>query len=228
MSIDKKEETASAVRRPIQARDSRMAAKIASALTRVRIKPNTISVFSVVFSVVAGACFVATACPFIAQSAFIAAMFFVFGALCVQLRLLCNLFDGMVAIEGGFKTKSGEVFNELPDRFSDAVILIGFGYAAGTVQFGVELGYVAAILAVITAYVRALGAATGAGQNFTGPMAKQHRMATVTIASIIAAIATFWMYHAWVVAVALGVMVAGMTVTIVCRTLWVIRTLENK
>src|SRR5438105_2817615 len=40
---------------------------------------------------------------------------------CIQLRLLCNLLDGMVAIEGGFRSRSGEVFNELPDRVSDVV-----------------------------------------------------------------------------------------------------------
>ena len=228
MSIDKKAETTPTNRRPIQARDSRMAVKIALMLTRARIRPNTISVFSVVFSIVAGACFAATACPFIAPSAFIAAMLFVFGALFVQLRLLCNLFDGMVAVEGGFKTKSGEVFNELPDRFSDAIILIGFGYAASAVQFGIELGYVAAVLAVITAYVRVLGAATGAGQNFKGPMAKQHRMAVVTIASILSGLAVFWSWHAWVAAVVLGIMVVGMIVTIVRRVLWVVHTLENK
>ena len=228
MSIDKKVETTSTSRRPIKARDSGMAIKIASALTRARIKPNTISVFSVVFSIIAGVCFAATACPLIAPSAFIVAILFVFGALCVQLRLLCNLFDGMVAVEGGFKTKSGEVFNELPDRFSDAVILIGLGYAASTVQFGVELGYVAAVLAVITAYVRALGAVTGAGQNFMGPMAKQHRMAVVTIASILSAVAAFGSWHALVAAVALGIMVLGMVVTIARRVIWVVRTLESK
>jgi len=228
MSIDKKTEVTPTSRRPIKARDSSIAVKIARALTRARIRPNTISIFSVVFSIIAGVCLAATACSVIAPSAFIVAMLFVFGALCVQLRLLCNLFDGMVAIEGGFKTKSGEVFNELPDRFSDAVILIGFGYAASAVQFGTELGYVAAVLAVITAYVRELGAATGAGQNFTGPMAKQHRMAVVTIASILSGAAAFWSWHAWITWIALWIMVAGMIVTIVRRTLWVVRTLENK
>ena len=43
----------------------------------------------------------------------------------IQLRRLCNLFDGMVAVEGGFKTKSGELYNDLPDRFSGALILAG-------------------------------------------------------------------------------------------------------
>jgi phosphatidylglycerophosphate synthase len=228
MSIDKEVETIPINSRPIQTRNNHIAVKIASALTRARIKPNTISVFSILFSAIAGVCFAVTLCPFVAPSAFIKSMFFVFGAICVQFRLLCNLFDGMVAVEGGFKTKSGEIFNELPDRFSDVFILIGFGYAANSVQCGVELGYIAAVLSVITAYIRALGAATGAGQNFMGPMAKQHRMAVVTIASIFSAIAVFWSWHAWIVMVAFGIMIAGMIVTIVRRTLWVIRTLENK
>jgi len=228
MSIEEKEETTPINRRPIQARDSQTAVKIALALTQARIRPNTISVFSVVFSIVAGTCFAVTACSFIATSALITAMLFVFGAICVQLRLLCNLFDGMVAIEGGFKTKSGEVFNELPDRFSDAITFIGFGYAASVVQFGLELGYIAAVLAIITAYVRTLGAATGTGQNFMGPMAKQHRMAVVTIASILSAITVFLSFHLWIIVLSLGIMVAGMIITIVRRVLWLVYTLENK
>ena len=54
---------------------------------------------------------------------------FLAAAACIQLRLLCNLFDGMVAVEGGFKTKSGEIYNELPDRVADVLILAGAGYA---------------------------------------------------------------------------------------------------
>jgi phosphatidylglycerophosphate synthase len=59
----------------------------------------------------------------------------------IQLRLLCNLLDGMVAIEGGFKTKTGEIFNELPDRLSDALILIGAAYSVPTVAATHDLGW---------------------------------------------------------------------------------------
>src|SRR5262245_54621642 len=37
-------------------------------------------------------------------------------AVCVQTRLLCNMMDGMVAVEGGLKGKGGELYNEVPDR----------------------------------------------------------------------------------------------------------------
>ena len=29
-------------------------------------------------------------------------------------RLLCNLLDGMVAVEGGKRSKSGELYNDVP------------------------------------------------------------------------------------------------------------------
>ncbi|MBL0870860.1 MAG: hypothetical protein IBJ18_09825, partial [Phycisphaerales bacterium] len=46
-----------------------------------------------------------------------------------------------------------------------------------------ELGWIAALLAVLTAYVRAavkVSGGAGMAQDFCGPMAKQHRMALVT------------------------------------------------
>src|SRR5439155_982956 len=101
--------------------------------------------------------------------------------------LLCNLLDGMVAIEGGLQSKSGDVFNEVPDRVSDALILVGAGYATAPalgLAWAGALGSAAALLAVLTAYVRALGAALGTGQDFRGPMAKPHRMAALTAACL--------------------------------------------
>ena len=67
-------------------------------------------------------------------------------AACIQLRLLCNLFDGMVAVEGGFKTKSGEIYNELPDRVADVLILAGAGYAMPSSEWLHSLGWLAAVL----------------------------------------------------------------------------------
>jgi phosphatidylglycerophosphate synthase len=49
-------------------------------------------------------------------------------ALFCQLRLLCNLFDGMVAIEGGKQSADGPFWNEFPDRIADILILAGVGY----------------------------------------------------------------------------------------------------
>ena len=97
------------------------------------------------------------------------------GAL-VVVRLLANMLDGMVAIGSGASSTVGELYNEVPDRVSDSAALIGLGYAAGGEPV---LGFVAALAAVFTAYVRALGKGAGAGQEFVGPFAKQQRMACV-------------------------------------------------
>lgn len=213
-----------ASRRPIKARDTRWAASTAAALVELGLKPNQISVLSAVFGALAGISLILTTKAGVLGSA----AFFVTAALCIQLRLLCNLFDGMVAIEGGFKTKSGEVFNELPDRFADAFVLIGCGCAANALSGGWTLGWVATALALLTAYVRAMGAAAGAGQCFLGPMAKQHRMAVVTAAVLIAAGIGFYGYAAHVIMSALGVITVGGVITVARRTLWIVRTLEEK
>jgi phosphatidylglycerophosphate synthase len=146
----------------------------------------------------------------------------------MQLRLLCNLFDGMVAIEGGFKTKAGELYNELPDRFSDAFIFIGAGYSSPEFKWMSALGWTAAVLSLITAYTRALGAGMGAGQQFLGPMAKQQRMATMTVACAVGALAPAWPILAKTIALALGLVAAGCLVTIFRRCRRIAREMESK
>lgn len=84
----------------------------------------------------------------------------------------------MVALASGRASKVGELYNEIPDRVSDAAVFIGAGFAWGG---NIALGYIATILAVFTAYVRAAGKIAGAPNEFCGPMAKQHRMLVITL-----------------------------------------------
>lgn len=199
-------------RRPVKARDSRWAAAVAHRLTVWGVRPNAISVASVAFAAGAGVALAATAqasAPAVRVALCLAA---VAG---IQLRLLCNLIDGMVAVEGGLGSKTGTLFNEFPDRISDAVVLLGAGYAAG--PYGPTLGWGAALLAVLTAYVRALGGAVGVAQPFCGPMAKQHRMEVVAAASVLALVEGFAADTHWVMPAALSVVCAGSAVTIARR-----------
>jgi len=55
------------------------------------------------------------------------------------------------------------------------------------------LGWAAACFAVLTAYSRELGNAANMGADFIGPMAKQHRMAVVTAAAVLGAVASIVM-----------------------------------
>ena len=75
----------------------------------------------------------------------------VLAAVFIQCRLLCNLFDGMVAVEGGKGTPSGELFNDIPDRIADPLILIAAGYATTVVPWAAPLGWAAGLGAVFGA-----------------------------------------------------------------------------
>ena len=212
-------------RRPISARDTRWAAACARGLARCGVRPNTISIMSVVFAATAGGCLVGLG----RSEGWLPGVLLPLGAaLGIQLRLLCNLFDGMVAVEQGQKTKSGEIFNELPDRFADAFILAGAGYVSPSLGWLIELGWAAAVLAVITAYVRTLGAAVGAGQHFLGPMAKQHRMATMTATCVVMSVTAAWPCRGELMAAGLGLIVAGCLVTIARRSVRIVRVLESQ
>jgi phosphatidylglycerophosphate synthase len=211
-------------RRPLKVRDTRWAAATARWLTRVGFRPNTISILGSLFALGAGAAFVGAG---LMESWVLRTVCLLAAAAGIQLRLLCNLFDGMVAVEGGFRTKSGEIYNELPDRFSDAFILAGAGHYSLTCPCLNELGWAAATLAVITAYVRALGASTGAGQFFIGPMAKQHRMALMTAACAVEAAASAVGYPEFAIGIALAIIVLGCLITIARRSIRIARTLEG-
>jgi len=168
-------------RRPLKTRERIWAKNLAQALVRVNLSPDHISLFGVGFACLSGA-------GFLWMSWGGDAWIYFLCAAGIQLRLLCNMLDGMVAIEGGKKSSLGGLYNELPDRIEDTVILLGAGNCAMTFTGADYLGWGAALVAILTAYIRALGATLGTPQFFVGPMAKPHRMATLTVACLLEAV----------------------------------------
>ena len=170
-------------RRVLATRNRSWARASATWLAAHGVRPNAVSIASIGFAAAGAAAFTASAgTQLTTRSALLLG-----AAACIQLRLLCNMLDGMLAVEGGLRAKTGDVFNELPDRVADVFILVGAGYAARYVEYGPALGWIAAVLALLTAYIRALSGSLGLPQHFLGPMAKQHRMFALTVASIAAA-----------------------------------------
>lgn len=178
-------------RRELKSRQQPWAQKAARAVDQMGLSPNMISVLSIFFALQACACFIATAW---AQSPLHFTVLMIGAILGIQLRLLCNLLDGMVAIEGGKKSAVGGLYNEIPDRIADPLILACAGYLGGTLLewHHIPVGWVAAALSLFTAYIRVLGGSLGLAQSFMGPMAKQHRMALLTLASLILAVAAWF------------------------------------
>lgn len=198
-------------RRPIASRDFHASRATAQWLARRGISPNAISVAGIVVSVLAGLGFWSTnAYPNFARLAWIA------GAALVQMRLLANMFDGMVAIASGKASPVGELYNEVPDRLSDTAMLVGLGYAASSSPV---LGYLAALAAVFTAYVRSMSKVAGAPQDYCGPMAKPQRVFAVTLLALCMALTPLtwqpvWSAHAWgLPALALAVILLGSLIT---------------
>ena len=183
-------------RRPLKTRSRGWAQALARAATRTGISANAISLAGIGFAVLGAAAFLLTPQGW---------HWWLVAALAIQLRLLANMLDGLVAVEGERASPTGPLFNEVPDRIEDSLLLIAAGYAAG---LG-ELGWLAALLAMATAYVRLLGGSLGFAQSFAGPMAKQHRMAVLTLAALISAA----LPGQPVLAVSLGLIAAGAALT---------------
>lgn len=201
-------------RRPIAARSSGWARRLASLLAASSVTPNQISVLSVVFAALGGLAMAEGGGWWVWLAA----------ALCVQLRLVCNLIDGMVAIEGGKSSAVGALYNEFPDRISDSLLLVPVGYAAGLPW----IGWLAALAAALTAYVRVFGGALGERQDFGGIMAKQRRMALLTAGLILqAAEAEIWGTR-YALLAAGCLIAAGSLLTCVTRTVAIARRLSPR
>jgi len=201
-------------RRLLGTRNAGWAKSLARRLAANGVRPNAVSVASVGFALASGAAFsLASGFTFGGRAALLLA-----AAACIQLRLLCNLLDGMLAVEEGLKISTGEIFNELPDRIADVLILVGAGFAGSQLGSGPTLGWAAALCAVFTAYVRVLGGSLGFTQHFIGPMAKQHRMFTLTVVTLLAAAEALADVPPRAIPVGLAVIVSGSVATAIRRT----------
>jgi phosphatidylglycerophosphate synthase len=213
-------------RRPIASRERKIWQKLAIALAARKVSANLISVLGAVVGLAAGLALVATA----SSTAWEQRLLWLAAAAGIQLRLLANMLDGMVALASGRASPLGELYNELPDRISDLAIIIGAGYAQDSSPI---LGYWAACIAVVTAYVRAVGKSAGASNLFVGPMAKPHRMFTLTVASVLMfALPTAWQLdfgekHLGFPALALLLIIIGGCITILRRVARIVRHLQK-
>jgi phosphatidylglycerophosphate synthase len=212
-------------RRPLKVRERNWPRQLATRLVRLGLTPNQISLASVAFSGVGAALLCLSPDYFAGWRA----AFFLGAAACIQARLVCNLLDGLMAVEGGLKTKSGEIFNEFPDRVADVLLFLAAGYSMRHECRGaIELGYLCATVSVLTAYIRVFGGSAGLPQDFCGPMAKQQRMATLTVACLLSAMEAILLRPHRVMWIGLAVVFLGSLCTAARRTRRIYRLLEAR
>jgi phosphatidylglycerophosphate synthase len=201
-------------RRPLKTRSKPWARQAALLLTRRRISPNQISLASLAFAALGLVLLLVAATP----------IGLIICAACIQARLACNLLDGMVAIEGGQQSALGQLYNEFPDRIADALLLVALGYA---IQLA-WLGWLSALLAVLTAYIRVFGGSLGLPQDFTGPMAKPHRMAVLTAGCLLGALEQSLYGTRYALTGAAIIIAFGAAITCVRRTRSIARQLRQR
>src|SRR5438093_7067425 len=204
-------------RRPIATRNRKWAQATTTWLAAQNVSPNAISIAGMCACIVAG---IALGVTSVADYR----VLWIIAALGAQLRLTANMLDGMVALASGRASKIGELYNEIPDRISDAAVFIGAGFALGG---NVALGYIATILAIFTAYVRSAGKIAGAPNEFCGPMAKQHRMFVITLICLYLAITPrSWQMIAFNDS-RIGLMTLGLVVIFVACVVSLIRRVDS-
>jgi phosphatidylglycerophosphate synthase len=211
-----------AARRPLKTRERGWSRSLARRLAAAGVRPNQVSAASVFFAAAAGTLLALS----VESGGETCGPFLLAAAVCVQARLLCNMVDGLLAVEGGLGSRAGEVWNDLPDRIADPLILVGAGLAVRRLPGGLTLGWLAALFALLTAYVRVLGGSVGLPQSFAGPMAKPQRMFAITVGCVGSSVESALGRPPWILYLSLAVVVAGSAATAVRRTIQIVRQLK--
>ena len=167
-------------RREVASRNTSWAKALAKLCADVGLTPNQISVASIFFALFAGISYgLAFLYPNYAILLFSLAIIFII------IKLLCNLFDGMLAIEYEQKSPVGDLYNDVPDRLADLFIYVGAGFSIFGYYYAEHLGWLAGSLAITTAYIRVIGKSLGTQTYFSGPMGKQHRTFVIIVGTLL-------------------------------------------
>lgn len=154
-------------------------------LMRIGVTSEMVAVIGMILGILAGIAFMATGeinRPRLAWGLGI--------GLCL-LRATAIRLDGMLQPTSARQSREDEFYNELPERVSDAVTLLGFGFASDSSPW---LGLAAALSAIFSAYIRSLASARLGGRRPTGIvlMTRSQRLILLSFASalILAGIST--------------------------------------
>ena len=179
--------------RPGVGRNLGLSHRLARTLSQTGLTPNQISVGGLLASFLALALWTSASMLETPLATWILGLG---GVLMVQLRLLCNLFDGMVAQNNNQASHLGALYNELPDRLSDVATCVGVGLFTDQLALGLAL----AVASILVAYLRVLGQALAARHDFGGLMPKQVR-AQLLCALVLLALLAQWSAAGWLIPV---------------------------
>lgn len=208
-------------RRPAHAREAVPIMKFAGFCSNFGITPNQLSIAGIFFSLFAGICYL-----MVPRYSGYEAQLYLLAVVFICSRALCNLSDGLIAIEYGRKTRSGEIYNDVPDRISDIFILVGASFSVQGHPWAIHIGWSAASMALITAYIRVLGRAIGAKSYFVGPMSKNGRLWLIVPASLLEIASHYFPFGFSVIYYSLWIITVGSVITCLRRLRLIINEIE--
>ena len=95
-------------------------------------------------------------------------------------RMALNAIDGMLAREHNQMTKSGAIFNEMGDIFSDVVLFLPFMLFVSPLIVSIFI-----IVSISTEFIGVLGKAFYDNRVYTGPFGKSDRAFAIGVSSIL-------------------------------------------
>lgn len=204
-------------RHRLKIRNHAWAVALATKLSKWNVEPNHLSCLGVLFALFGGVCLLG--------GEYSPALLLV-AAVCILGRLLCNMMDGMVAIagDGQGQTAIGPLVGDVSNRLADVCLLVPLGYAIGHAW----IGWAIALLALLTSYVRVFGVSLGQPQDFSGPMAKFHRMEALAAGCLVGTLEGWVTHTTWALALTAVVLLLGTAGTVVLRCVTLGQRLNRK
>lgn len=187
------------------------------------ITREMVAIAGMVLGILAGVSFMGTGEPLNPE------LFWSLGLAFCLLRIVTTRIDTILEIQRPRDREEDVFFIELPERVSDAVTLIGFGFAIDSSPW---LGLAAALAAIFSAYTRSIAVLRGARRETaaSGPMTRIHRLFLVSTASTLMLIDPLRdRFSTPVPQIALWVIFFGCLLTIAIRWLRIpVRVLEKR
>ena len=203
-------------RRPIAAIFRRTADAATRFCVRNGIHPDAISYLSILAAAIGAICFW--------KSGEVRWLLIIAPLFC-YLRLWFNMLDGMVAVAANKASRRGEILNDLPDRISDIIIFVGVAHSGWMNQ---NIGYWAAIFAVLSAYVGLFGQAFGGLREFGGIMSKPWRMVALGVGAWLTFLLQREPERFSILDLTCVIIIAGCVQTIVVRLKRITAALQDK
>lgn len=142
------------------------------------VHPNTFTILSVVFAVIAGAAYGFAGVWVPGSEGHGYPFLLMVGLLFVGFNSIADTLDGRVARMHGKSSTVGDFLDHTMDRVSDVVILLGIAFSS---YCNTTFGLMAVLFVLLSSYMGTQAQAVGVGRNYSGVMGRADRMVLLMV-----------------------------------------------